>query len=286
VWPRRLGLIVSIFACAGCESLVDFDGLSDRSKPKACPDDAVFCADFENDDKGAFSDIDQNPDGENDLLPDPGPFERSQNHAMRLDADADLVKLFPTEYRRLYARWYIKWLRPAGLRGGFYGGGQTKVGNDGDRPKEIDPWFGMMVRGRQNQDEVELGASYIGMYQHCQYPADCERDAFPCTGDEATCSKPEHRTTEPVPGVFNDVWYCIEVMVDAGDPLPSDAGANGSVSYTLDDKTYGPFEGLWMRTTPSIGVDALYIVSNSADPGPGFLLDEIAVSEQPIGCGK
>jgi hypothetical protein len=286
VRTRLFGLGLLMLACAGCESLVDFEGLSRNAKPNTCPSGAVFCADFENGEKGAFTDQDANPDGQNDLVEDRGPLDDAHNHAMRLDANADLVKAIPTEYRRLYARWYVKWLRNSGLRAGFYGGGQNKVGNEGDRPKQgvPDEWFGAVVEARQIQNEVVLGAGYIGMYQNCQYPADCDGDTFPCTAGDSICTKPEHRTTEPIPGVEDDRWYCVELMVDAGDPLASDSGANGSVSYAIDGKSYGPFGGLWMRTTPEIGVDALWLASNSANPGPSFLLDDIEVSEAPIGC--
>jgi hypothetical protein len=290
----RASLLFLGIACLGCEGLVDFEGLSGgASKKGECPADAAFCAGFEDGPKkGNFDDYDGNIDG-NDVIADPGPFDADGNHVMQLSPPGDLTKVV-TGGRRLYARWYVKWLRNAGIRAGIYGSDvQDVVGFDGERPTGGPPdnghggLFAALVRARVNFDEVELGAQYVGMYQDCPpAPATCNPDIFPCSADEgqAICTKPEHRKPSPPPNVEDGRWYCLEVAVDAGQPLTSDEGANGSMDYAIDGVHEGPFGGLWLRTATDLTARVFWLTLSTAGTGPAILVDDFVISETPIGC--
>jgi hypothetical protein len=288
----RLSLLFLGVACLGCEGLVDFEGLSGgEPHPSACPDSAQFCADFDDGTKGTFDDYDGNPDGSNDVVLDPGPFEVDGNHAMQIAPPGDLTKVV-SGGRRLYARWYVKWLRNAGMRAGVYGSDvQDVVGFDGARPEGGDPQngegglFAALVRARVNLDEVELGAQYVGMYQDCPpEPGVCNPDIFPCTSTDDALCKPEHRKPSPPPNVTNDRWYCVEVAVDSGQPLGTDEGANGSMDYWLDGVQQGPFGGLWLRTTPNLTARVFWLTLSTSESGPALLVDDFVISETRIGC--
>lgn len=270
---------------------MDFEDLSGGESKKApCPTTAAFCAGFEDGAKGNFDDYDGNVDG-NDVIVDPGPFGVEGNHVMQISPPADLIKVVAGG-RRLYARWYVRWLRNAGMRAGIYGSDvQDVVGFDGERPEGGDPengqggLFAALVRARVNFDEVELGAQYVGMYQDCPpAPATCNPDIFPCASDDDAICKPEHRKPSPPPNAMDGRWYCLEVAVDAGQPLASEEGASGSMDYSIDGVQQGPFGGLWLRTTPNLMARVFWLTLSTAAPGPAFLVDDFVISETPIGC--
>jgi hypothetical protein len=277
-------LIALCIASLGCESLVDFEGLSggDESQLQACPADALFCADFE-DGKGAFDDIDQNPDGTNDLIPDPGPRDRADNHVMRLTPPGDLTKVVLNGEQRLHVRWYVKWLRNAGLRAGVYAGDLYTPGTEG-HPDGND-WYSALVNARVNVDEVQVAAQYVGMYQDCA-GSTCYPDIFPCTADDGDtyCTKPAHRETTQLPQVTDDRWYCIELALDAGTPLPTESGADGTVQYWVDGVSQGPFDGLWIRKTSTLNPNVFWMTLSTASDEPALLVDDLVISTSPIGC--
>lgn len=290
----RFSLLFLGIACFGCEGLVDFEGLSGgESKKSVCPADAQFCEGFEDDStpKGYFDDYDGNVDG-NDVLVDPGPFGVEGNHVMQISPPlGDLTKVVPGG-RRLYARWYTKWLRNAGVRAGIYGSDvQDVVGFDGERPEGGDPnlgqggLFAALVRARVNFDEVELGGQYVGMYQDCPpAPGTCNPDIFPCTSPDDALCRPEHRKSAPAPNVQDGRWYCLEVFVDAGQPITTDENASGSMNYWLDGVEQGPFGGLWLRTTTGLTARVFWLTLSTSSDGPAILVDDFVISESPIGC--
>ena len=232
---RRASVVALPLLLLGCESLVDFDGLTGGTpKTGACPTGAVFCSGFEEGSKNVWSDADGNPDSTNPILVDPGPFDRTGNHVMKLTSNADLLKLLPQSYDKLYVRWYVRWEGGIALRGGLYGGGRDVVGIDNSRPKG-DDWFAVLVRGRVSGDAIELGAQYPGMTQNCPNPAsDCTADIF---------------APDPKPVVESNRWYCLAMELDAGTPTPSASGASGAADYWVDGVEAGPFGGLWLRSS-------------------------------------
>jgi hypothetical protein len=81
-------------------------------------------------------------------------------------------------------------------------------------------------------------------------------------------------------------WYCLEVMLDAGNPVTSDAQANGSANFWIDGTEYGPFNGLWFRTTANLKLSAisLGIFHHGAHSVEGAMYDNLVVSRERVGC--
>ena len=94
---------------------------SDALLPSVSPDTScsssgvIFCNGFEEGNLSAWAeDSDGNPDSTNHLMADPGPFNITGNHVMRLRVPpgrggADLTKVLPGTYDKLYARRYEYW---------------------------------------------------------------------------------------------------------------------------------------------------------------------------------
>src|SRR5262245_61058859 len=80
------------------------------------PPGTIFCEDFEGAiPKSRFDDYDGNPDTENRVITDPGPSNNPSNKAIQLRVPAgqgggsDLVKVLPSTYDKLFARWYLQY---------------------------------------------------------------------------------------------------------------------------------------------------------------------------------
>jgi hypothetical protein len=89
------------------------------------------------------------------------------------------------------------------------------------------------------------------------------------------------------PALTDDRWYCMELMVDSGDPTPSAAGANGHVTLWLDGAPQSDFGGLWFRSSASLQLTVLYLRLYHADANHslvGVYYDDVVVSTERVGC--
>ena len=260
----------------------------------------IFCSGFEeNPWRAVWSDYDGNPDSTNRVVLDPGPFNTSGNHVMRLRAPsgrggADLVKVFPQTYDKIYARWYEYWepgfnFSAPNHGGGLFAGNRNYLGQSDRRPSGsdfVESWF-EPLRGRPY-----LYTYYRGMYMDCADPdGSCWGDNFPCFLDsgEYYCTNSDHR---PQPGKMPPLlqdgrWYCIEQMIDLGTPTPTAEDANGVLNFWIDGVEYGPWTGLWFRTTSSVKLSLLDLQlfhHDATHSVEGVFLDDVVISTEPIGC--
>jgi hypothetical protein len=258
----------------------------------------VFCSGFEEGDFSIWDDYDGNPAPSNVLLADPGPAGRPGNHVARLRVPpgrgtADLVKILPSFHDRLYARWYVMWepgydFSALNHGSGLHAGSQALVGRSGHRPDGSN-WFTSWFEPSPRDGRPFMYTYYPGMYMDCADPnGACWGDHFPCMVDEGEryCTRPQHRERKTPPVLTAGRWYCVEVMLDGGTPSPDGAAADGVVNFWLDGEEYGPWDDLWMRTTPDlrIGILWLSLFHHGEHSVEGILLDEVVVSTEPIGC--
>jgi len=258
----------------------------------------VFTSGFEEGNKSIWDDSDPNPDSTNLLIEDPGPFNKEGNHVMRLRVPpgrggADLVKVLPASYDKLYARWYMMWepgydFNARNHGGGLHAGDRNNLGRSNYQPLGND-WFSTWIEPAESK--LNLYTYYRGMYMDCSNPqGQCWGDHFPCWFDEGEhfCDKPEHRETIMPPVMENGRWYCIEIMLDAGTPVQSDSEADGVANFWIDGIEYGPFRHLWLRTTSDLKISILWLslFHHSEHSVEGILLDEVVVSTEKIGCGQ
>ncbi|HOU90000.1 MAG TPA: hypothetical protein PLU22_03095 [Polyangiaceae bacterium] len=271
------------------------------SDPRTCaeaPPDWVFCSDFEEGNKDVWDDYDGNPDETNLLMADGGPFDLADNHVMRLRAPAgrggaDLVKVLPDTYDRLYARWYISYepgfdFSAPNHGGGLHAGSRDLLGRSDYRPDGTD-WFTAWVEHTTDTHVHNLYSYYRGMYMDCVDPnGACWGDHFPCMLDEgeAYCERPEHRETVTPPTLETGRWYCVELLVDGGTPMSSEAGADGVFDFWIDGQEIGPWDDLWLRATPDLRLSILWLnlFHHQEHSVEGVLFDDVAVSTAPIGC--
>jgi len=264
---------------------------------------AVFCSGFEEGNKDIWDDYDGNPDSTNLLMSDLGPCNSSDNHIMRFRVPAgrggaDLVKILPSGYDKLYARWYMKWesgydFSAPNHGGGLAGGDRNLLGQSGIRPSG-DDWFGSFLEPIAGSTanlngRMQLYTYYRGMYQDCADPnGSCWGDHLPCMLDEGSgyCTKAQHRETIMPPQMQTGQWYCIETMIDTGTPVFSDASANGVQDFWIDGVEYGPWGGLWHRTTADLQVNMLWLslFHHAEHSAEGIMLDNVVLSTQKIGC--
>ena len=272
-----------------------------------CPDTAcggaVFCSGFEEGNKTVWDDYDGNPDSTNLIMSDPGPCGSTDNQIMRLRVPAgrggvDLVKVLPGGYDRLYARWYLKWepgydFSALNHGSGLFAGERNYLGKSDFRPQG-DDWFGSYIEPiagstTNRNGRMQLYSYYRGMYQDCADPnGSCWGDTFPCTADDGSnyCTKPQHRETVMPPQMQSGRWYCIETMLNSGSPVSAEAQANGVQDFWIDGVEYGPWSGLWHRTTAALQLHILWlsVFHHASHSVEGIMLDNVVISTQPIGC--
>lgn len=210
---------------------------------------------------------------------------------------ADLVKVLPGAYDKLYARWYQKWepgydFSAPSHGGGLNAGSRANLGRSNYRPNG-DDWFSVWLDVTAGTGDLQARPQfysyYRGMYQTCSNPnGNCFGDNFPCMEDEGEnwCKKPEHRDRIMPPKLQAGKWYCIEIMADAGTPVTNPAYADGVEDFWLDGIEYGPFKNLWHRTTANLKLDILWLnlFHHGNHSVAGVMLDNVVVSTQRIGC--
>ncbi|MFH1844930.1 MAG: hypothetical protein ABIF77_17195 [bacterium] len=260
--------------------------------------DWIFCSGFEEGDLDLWDDWDGNPPETNLLMEDPGPQDVSGNHVMRLRVPdgrgmADLVKELPSAYDRLFVRWYVQWEPGYDFNalchgGGLHAGARTLMGHSGDRPVG-DDFFNATIEPSPQSHRLQIYSYYRGMYMDCIDPeGQCWGDMFPCTLDEGPhiCEKPQHRDTVLPPVLETGQWYCIEILVDGGTPTPSESGADGIINFWVDGEEIGPWDDLWMRTSPDLQLRYLWLALFHHDEHSveGLKLDYVVVSSSRIGC--
>ncbi len=262
-------------------------------------DNWIFCAGFEEGNLDIWDDYDGNPPETNALINHPGPFGRADNHVVRLRAPAgrfgaDLVKVLPTSHDRLYARWYVMWepgfdFSALGHGGGLHAGARDGLlGRSGYRP-EGDDWFTAWLEPFESLARLNLYAYYRGMYQDCADPeGSCWGDGFPCLDDngEVYCTKPQHRPGPLPPVLQTGQWYNVEVMMDGGTPSVDGSIADGIFNLWIDGVEYGPWDDLWLRTTPDLKITTLWINlwHHGEHSVEGMMVDEVVVSTERIGA--
>jgi hypothetical protein len=260
--------------------------------------DWVFCSGFEEGSLEIWDDYDGNPTPYNEIVSDPGPLDQDGNHVMRLWVPpgrglADLIKVLPQGYDRLYARWAILWepgydFEAPNHGGGIYAGSRDLLGISGFRPDGTDRFIAS-VEPQPPLDRLNIYTYYPGMYQDCVDPdGSCWGDHFPCMLDEGSnyCTNPDHRETVLPPLLETGRWYCIELMLDAGTPVNDPAAADGVLDFWVDGEEIGPWTGLWFRSIPELQLNLLWLklFHHAEHADAGIRIDEVVVSTQPIGC--
>ncbi len=257
----------------------------------------IFCSCFEEGNLDVWDDYDGNPPETNLLMEEPGPLNQTGNHVVRLRVPpgrgvADLVKVLPGSYDRLYARWYVKWepgydFNAKSHGSGLFAGDRNLMGRSGYRPDGTD-WFISTLEARHTTHRMAAYTYYRGMYQDCADPEGaCWGDDFPCTEDEGEvyCEKPQHRETVLPPVLAADRWYCIEMMLDAGTPVDRDEDADGILNWWIDGVAMGPWNDLWFRTTADLKLSILWLslFHHEDHSVEGMMIDNVVVSTSRIG---
>lgn len=282
--------------------------------PGQVPDDPVpcasaeviFCSGFEEGDwRSVWDDDDGNTDSTTEVIDDLGPFDAAGNRVMRFrlppgEGIGDLIKELPSQHDRLYFRFFQLWEDGYDFSARNHGtsmraGESSTLGQSGYRPEPDVSYGGGLepIAGHDDlQGRLNFYSYYRGMYQDCVDPnGSCWGDHFPCMFDEGGpggyCEKPEHRDPPTPPQLETGRWYCIEMMIDGGSAVTSDSEADGVQTFWLDGQQFGPFEGLWHRSTTALKLSLLWIkLYHHADHSvQGVMLDEIAVSTERVGCG-
>jgi hypothetical protein len=274
-----------------------------RNECATPPAGTVFCEDFEGTNpKARFDDYDGNPDSENPVVSDTGPAIDAANKAIRFRAPAgqgggaDLVKILPGSYDRLYARWYLKYepgfnFAAPNHGGGLAAGSRDYLGRSGIRPSGNE-YAAFAMQYQDNTAKPYAYSYYRGMYQQCTDPnGSCWGDSLPCVFDSGAtyCTKPQHRPTVALPSLQTGQWYCIEQYVDMGTPTTTGQAANGRLTLWLDGKQLSDIGDLWLRTTDSLKIQNLYLALYHHDGTHsvvGELIDNVVVSTQRVGCGS
>ena len=269
------------------------------------PAGTIFCADFEEASDAARRAVWDDYDGALDVsfATDAGPSQDGTNHVARFlptaGNSADLVKVFPTTYDKLYLRFYqyfdagydFAW---GGHGGGLTAGDRSYLGLSGSRPNGDD-------RADFTLEQTAAGLPhaynyYRGMYQDCSNPVgSCFGDSFPCVYDSGAsyCTKPHHIKHPSVtwPTATTGTWRCVEEMVDMGGTATANLNGtdpNGRFQIWIDGVALGDYEDLWLRTVSTLKLQNLYMAWRVPVGGNGTVgqrFDNIVVSTQRIGCG-
>lgn len=265
---------------------VDGSNVTDQSSPNECSNmkpNWVFCSSFEEGNKNIWDDYDGNPDSTNLIMKEPGPAGITGNNVMRLRVPpgrgiADLVKVLPQSYDKLYARWYVQWepgydFNTPNHGGGLHAGGRGYLGRSDFRPTGND-WFTGWIEPETSLHKLYVYSYYRGMNMDCVDPnGQCWGDSF-------------INNTSQNPVLNTGRWYCVEMMMEAGTPTNNLSNANGTINFWLDGKEMGPWTNLWLRTTPDLKINILWLslFHHGQHPVEGIMLDNVVASTTRIGC--
>lgn len=250
--------------------------------------DWLFCSGFEEGTKSIWDNSDPMPDETHLLMENPGPQNRTGNHIMRLRVPAGrggswLVKLTPRSYDRLYARWYMQWepgfdFTALNHGAGLHAGSRWLLGHSGTRPNGSD-WFSSWLEPTlSTSPTLQAYTYYRGMYMDCADPnGSCWGDLYPSRSAPSRVTQPALKTGQ---------WYCIEMMMDGGTPTASQTGANGVLNFWVNGLEVGPWNNLWLRTTPDLKLTLLWLslFHHGAHSVEGIMLDNVVISPNKIGC--
>ena len=263
----------------------------------SAPAGSVFCTGFEEGNFNLWDDWDGNTAPNTTLVADPGPFNQTGNHVARLfvppgRGSADLTKVLPSQYDVVYARWYVKWESGFDFTtlqhgSGLHAGDRSLLARSDYRPTGTD-WFSAWLEPGYGTGRFNSYTYYPGMYMNCVDPnGSCWGDDFPCMQDEgqAYCTVASHRETVMPPVMQANRWYCVEMMLDGGTPTSGTAGATGVLNYWIDGLEIGPWNNLWLRSTPQLRVGILWLdlFFSGAHGSAGMLVDDVVVGTSPIG---
>ncbi|MCR6722187.1 MAG: hypothetical protein NVV59_18285 [Chitinophagaceae bacterium] len=270
------------------------------SEPEPDPEEEiVFCTNFEEGNFDLWDDWDGNPAPSNVLVADPGPHNKPGNHVARLRVpagrgSADLLKVLPKQYKKLYARWYVQWepgydFNARNHGGGLIAGARNFVGQSDNRPDGTN-FASALFETHTRQHRPVLYSYYRGMYQDCRNPiGSCWGDGFPCYADngQVFCTKPEDRPIEGKvpPELTTGKWYRVEIMMDMGKATSNASDADGILNMWVDGVEYGPWKNLWFRTTNDLKLSIIWmqLFHHDTHAAEGILIDDLVVSTAPIG---
>jgi hypothetical protein len=266
------------------------------AEPACASSSTIFCSGLEEGNFSIWDDWDGNPSATNALVSDPGPLNLSGNSVARLRAPtgrggADITKVLPSTYDKVYVRWYQKWeagydFNAPNHGGGLHAGDRNLAGHSDDRPSGSD-WFSAWLEPQYGR--LNLYVYYRGMYQDCANPSgQCWGDHFPCFVGDNYCTKAEHRPRTMPPIMQSDRWYCLEMMVDGGAASSTAANAGGALDFWIDGVQYGPWNNLWLRTTPSLKVSLLTLglFLHGEHTPAGIMIDNVVTSREHVGCSN
>jgi hypothetical protein len=260
----------------------------------------VFQSGFEEGNKSIWDDYDGNPDTENKIISDPGPFSKAGNHVMRFAVPSgkrggsDLMKILPSQYDSLYVRWYIKYetgfnFNAPNHGGGLFAGSRNYLGQSDYRPNGND--FALStIEYNKSLHTSQIYAYYRGMYQDCANPqGSCWGDVFPCTSDNGKtyCTKVQHKDPPLPPKLSAGKWYRVEMKFKMGTPSIDGSIHDGEIALWIDGINYGQWNDLWIRTTSDLKINILWLSlfhHDGTHSDAGILIDEVAVSTGQIGC--
>lgn len=259
----------------------------------------VFQSGFE-EEKPAWDDYDDNSDVQ--YISDPGPFNATENHVLRLAVPAgkgggsDLIKVLPSQHDSMYVRWYIKYEEGFDFSArhhgsGLFAGNRNFLGKSDYRPNGDDYAISTIEHSRKLHT-TQIYAYYRGMYQDCSNPQGaCWGDVFPCTSDDGTryCKKKQHREPPLPPELQDGKWYLIEMKLKLGTPSEDGSVHDGEIALWVDGQNYGIWNDLWMRTTEDLKVSVLWLLLYHHDGNhseAGILLDDVVVSTTRTGPGR
>ena len=155
----------------------------------------------------------------------------------------------------------------------------------GPPPTGNHPWNGT-AGAREKRAAGEVHRSAGG--QSGDPLGSCWGDHLPCMIGPNYCAKPSVRVPPLLPPVMQATrWHCLEVMHDGGTPTPTQTGASGEQDFWIDDVEYGPWTGLWHRTTATaMNVNLLSVSSfyHNVHADVGVRYDNVVVGTSRIGC--
>ena len=284
-WNLKLSLIGALFACMSFSQVIAQKSTSN----------VVFQSGFEEGNKLIWDDYDGNPDSQNQIISDPGPFNTPGNHVIRHAAPSgkrggsDLVKVLPSQHDSLYVRWYLKYEKGFNFNapnhgGGFFAGNRNFLGMSDNRPNGND-FATCSIEYNPKSHRSQLYTYSRGMYQDCANPVgSCWGDVLPCTKDEGKtyCKREEDRDPPLPPVLTDDKWYCFELKVNLGKPSADGTEADGEIEFWLDGINYGSWKNRWMRTTADLKLTILNLAlfhHDGTHSDAGVLMDDVVVSK-------